>query len=117
MFKLTAILLATLFVAGTHGFLAAAVGGFSDRPELLEDATVKSLTVLAAEHLAVTQNLILSRVKVIRVQTQVVAGVNYKIDFTGEPANGISAKLTTCQALIYVRFDSSKTITQVQCSA
>jgi hypothetical protein len=117
MLKLTVVLLAALFIAATDGFITAAVGGYSDRPELLEDPTVVSLTMSAVEHLALTQDLVLKRVKITRVQTQIVAGVNYKIDFTGEPFNGRNLKLTTCQALIYVRFDSTKQIQKVQCSA
>lgn len=117
MFKLTVVLLAALFIATTQGFPAPPIGGYTDRPELLEDPRVVSLTMFAAEYMALTQNIILNRVKVIGVQTQVVAGVNYKIDFAGEPVSGIITERITCHALIYVKFDSTKQIQEVKCSA
>jgi len=113
MFKLVAVFVVALLVVAIHGFK---VGGYTDRPELLEDSNTKALVQYVAEHLALEQKLILDHLKVIRVQTQVVAGINYKLDFTAQPVNDIHGKITTCQAIIYVRFDSTRKITNAQCS-
>ncbi|CAF3322942.1 unnamed protein product [Rotaria sp. Silwood2] len=112
MFKLFAVFLGTMLVAVNCGLIP---GGYSDHPELLEDPHVKGLVSYAAEHLAVTQNIFLNHLKVIRVQTQVVAGINYKLDFTGENVNGGSGKVKTCQAVIYVRFDQTQQVTKIEC--
>jgi len=109
MLKLIAI---CMLVTISYGSL---LGGYRDRPELLEDRDVQSLVGYAAEHVATTQDLILHHFKVTRVQTQTVAGINYKIDFTAERTTVSTGKLVTCQAVIYVRFDSTKKITAVQC--
>ena len=115
MFKIAIILLATMLVAVSYG--AALPGGYTDRPDLIEDSSVKALASHVAEHLAVTQNLILDHLKVTRVQIQIVAGINYKLDFTAAPVNGIGGKIRTCHATIYVRFDSTQKITEAQCDA
>ena len=119
MFKLAVLLVAAMCIATSQGLFAGGVvggvGGFVDRPELIDDQTVQALTSFAAENLAITQNLILSKLKVISVQTQVVAGVNYQIDFKAEPVNGVSGQTTTCRVVIYVRFDSTKNILSSQC--
>jgi hypothetical protein len=115
MFKLAAVLLAIIFVAVSHGFIIGNVGGYIDRPDLIDDSFVQSLTSLAAEHLAIKENLILNHLKVTGVQTQVVAGLNYKIDFTAQPVNGISTSLKTCHTIIYVRFDKTTSVTEAKC--
>jgi hypothetical protein len=94
---------------------ASLLGGYSDRPELLEDENIQSLTNYVVEYLATTQDLILNNYRITRVQTQIVAGINYKIDFTAESIQGGNEKILTCQAIIYVRFDSTKKITKAQC--
>jgi hypothetical protein len=88
------------------------LGGYSDRPKLIEDTIVQSLTRYASEHIAATQNLVLDHIKITRVQTQVVAGINYKIDFNAQSSKG---KLMSCQTLIYVKPDLTTTITEGQC--
>ena len=113
MIKLAAAALLLLVVA-CHGFLGN-LGGYVDRPELINDQTTQALANYAAEHIATTQNLLLEHIKVIRVQTQLVNGVNYKINFTAEPVEGISGQTTTCEVVINVRFDSVKNIAQAQC--
>ena len=117
MSKLTVIVvLAALLVVASNGLITGRVGGYTDRPELVGDSNTKALVSYVAEHLALEQNLILDHLKVIRVQTQLVAGINYKLDFTAEPVNGLHGKITTCQAIIYVRFDSTRKITSAECS-
>lgn len=109
MLKLLAIFL-TITLAAVNGSMH--LGGYSDRPELLQDAKVQELAVYVSEHLATTQNLILDHIQMTGVQTQTVAGTNYKIEFT---AQSISPEPVTCEAVIYVRFDGTKTVTRAQC--
>jgi hypothetical protein len=103
-------LIIATFVIAVH--CSTLLGGYSDRPALKEDSIVQRLVSYTAEHLAATQNLILDHLKITRVQTQVVAGINYKIDFTGET---MYRGLMECQAVIFVRPDLSTTITEVEC--
>ncbi|CAF1198006.1 unnamed protein product [Rotaria sp. Silwood1] len=112
MFKIFAVILGTMLVAVNCGLLP---GGYSDHPELLHDSRVQALATYAAEYLAIKENIYLSHIKLTRVQTQVVAGMNYKLDFTAESISGGSGKLTTCQAIIYVRFDQTQKVTKVEC--
>lgn len=104
MLKLIAILLAITLTA-VNGSMR--LGGYSDHPELLHDAKVQGLISYVKEYLATTQNLILDDIEITRVQTQVVAGMNYKIEFTADSA--------TCEAVIYVRFDGTTKVTTAQC--
>ena len=104
MLKIAAILL--MLVVAHHG-LFGQVGGYEDRPELTTDSFTQNLARFAAE----AQNL-LGSFKITRVQTQIVNGVNYKIDFATEGTDG---PVTSCQVVINVRFDSEKTILQAQC--
>ena len=104
MLKLIAILLAITFTTINGGMN---FGGYTDRPELIHDIQVHRLVRYATEYLTSTQNLYLYDIKIERVQTQVVAGTNYKIDFSGGSV--------TCQAIIYVRFDGTTKLTSAQC--
>jgi hypothetical protein len=113
MFKLVAVLLMVVVVC--NGFITGNVGSYSDRPELLSDQTVQDLTSYAAGAMFMGPNPFLKNLKIIRVQTQLVEGTNYKIDFTGEPFHGVSGQKTTCQVVINVRYDSVKSILQSQC--
>ncbi len=109
MLKFIVLFLATILIAVN---CSTGLGGYSDRPQLIEDAIVQRLTRYASEHIATTQNLVLDHIKITRVQTQVVAGINYKIDFNAQSAKG---KLMSCQALIYVQPDLTTKITEGQC--
>jgi hypothetical protein len=115
MFKIAFVLVLTMCIAISQGFLTLPVGSYGERPELIKDQVVQALTSYAAEYLARTQNLVLKNLTVIRVQTQVVAGVNYKIDFKAQPVNGVDGQTTTCQVTINVRWDAMKNILQSQC--
>lgn len=110
MFKIGAILL--LLVAVSYG----QVGGYKDRPDLIDDQLIKDLTVYAAEEISQSNsNLYLKNLKVTGVQTQVVRGINYKIDFTAERVNGPTGSQTTCQVVVYVDLDGVKSLSQSQC--
>ena len=112
MFKLIGALL--LLVVACNGLLGN-LGGYIDRPELLNDSFTETLANYAAEYIEQTQNLILNNLKVIKVETQLVNGVNYKITFTAGPIEGVSGQTTKCEVVINVRFDSFKEIAQAQC--
>jgi hypothetical protein len=109
MLKLIVLFLATMLIAVN---CSTRLDGYSDRPKLIEDPIVQSLTRYASEHIAATQNLVLDNVKITRVQTQVITGINYKIDFNAKSAKG---KLMSCQALISVQPDLTTKITEGQC--
>ncbi len=109
MLKLVAIILVTMLISITYGTLP---GGYRDRPDLLGDENMKDLMSYTTEYLATTQNLILNEIQITRIQTQVVAGINYKINFTAKSTNGDDV---TCETVIYVRFDSTKKIISAQC--
>jgi len=99
-----------------NGFLLDGFfGDYLDRPDLLSDETVQDLTNYAVETMFMGSNPSLKNLEIVRVQTQIVRGENYKIDFTGEPVNGVSGQTTTCQVVINVGFNSVKSIVQSQC--
>ncbi len=109
MLKFIVLFLATILIAVN---CSTRLDGYSDRPKLIEDAIVQSLTRYASEHIATTQNLVLDHIKITRVQTQVVAGINYKIDFNAQSAKG---KLMSCQTVISVQPDLTTKIIEGQC--
>ncbi|CAF0776582.1 unnamed protein product [Didymodactylos carnosus] len=103
------ICLSILFIVTCNGM----PGGYKDRPELLNDPIIHSLTSFGVEKLFESQNLKLTNVKVTRVQTQLVAGTNYKIDFTAKSVR--TEAQTTCQMVIFVKLDGQRTLSQSQC--
>ncbi|CAF1123127.1 unnamed protein product [Adineta steineri] len=112
MFKVVAVFF--MLLVACHG-LSGINGGYQERPDLIEDKSVLLLTHFAAEYLSTSQNLLLENFRVVRVQTQLVNGMNYKIDFVAKPVNDISGEKTTCQVVIHVSFQSVKSILQSQC--
>lgn len=115
MMKLTVVLFATMLVAMTQGFLPINLGGYTNRPELVTDPMIAALTSFAAEKIAVAQNLFLTNLKVVRVQTQLVAGTNYKINFVAEPVEGVQGRTTACEIVIAVKFDFSRDLASFSC--
>jgi len=113
MFKLAVVIL--MVAVACNGFITDGLGSYSDHPELLSDKTVQDLTNYAVKTIFMGSNPFLKNLKIVRVQTQLVKGTNYKIDFIGEPVNGISGQKTTCQVVINVGLDSVQTILQSQC--
>lgn len=91
------------------------LGGYSDRPKLIDDSIVQGLVRYASQQIASSQNLILDHIKITRVQTQVVAGINYKIDFTAETGHDHQGKSVNCHTHIYVKPDLSTTINEAEC--
>jgi hypothetical protein len=109
MFKLAAVLL--MLVVACNGLFGNLPGGYVDRPELIKDPTVQALIQYVSESLSQPENA-LKPLETLRVQTQVVNGMNYKIDFTGELAKG---QTTICQVVINVRYDAVRSILQSSC--
>lgn len=112
MLKFFVIFLGSLLVAANCDLI---VGGYTNRPDLLEDKTVKELVSLATDHVATKDNVFLKNIKIIRVQTQVVAGTNYKINFSGEVNSDKGTITNKCQAIIYVNLESTRQVTSVKC--
>ncbi|UJR36240.1 hypothetical protein I4U23_028972 [Adineta vaga] len=113
MLRLAFVLL--MMIAAYHSsFGMMVLGGYSERPELIEDDTVVLLTHYAAGYLHTSENIRLKDLKIVRVQTQVVSGTNYKIDFIGEPIDGAGEK-TKCQVVIYLSWNLSKSISNAEC--
>ncbi len=110
MLKLIVIFLTIILI----GVNCTILGSYADRPELKQDRIIQGLVKYTSEHLATTKNLLLDNIKITRVQTQVVAGINYKIDFTGDSIK--SGKSVTCQAALFVQPDLSVKINQAQCN-
>ena len=83
MHKFAAALL--VLIIAFHGtFGQMMVGGYSDRPDLIQHDTTLLLTDLAVDYLLAAQNLKLTDLEITRLQIQVVSGTNYKINFTGD---------------------------------
>ncbi|CAF3392602.1 unnamed protein product [Rotaria socialis] len=107
MFK---ILIALSLLVVIQGQLA---GGFTDRPDLLNDATTRVMVQLSVSELAKTTNLAVSLIKVVKVATQVVNGINYRIDFIARPLS--SDAVLTCSTKIYQSFQGQRTVSSVGC--
>ncbi len=113
MFKLAVLFL--IAVAACNGSIIPNIGSYKDRPELLSDRTVQDLINNVADSLFMGPKPYLKNIQIVRVQTQLVHGTNYKIDFIGEPVNGNGGQKTTCQVVINVRLDAGNSILQSQC--
>jgi hypothetical protein len=111
MFKVAAVLL--MLVVASHGFLSqlGQVGSYVNRPELLNDPTVQALVKFASESLSKPENA-LKALYTTRVETQVVAGMNYRINFIAELAEG---KTTSCQVVIFVSLSAEQKMTEFKC--
>lgn len=107
MFKI--LLALSLFVA-IQGQL---VGGFMDRPDLLNSPMTDSMVKLAVKDLAQKSNLNVSPIKILEVATQVVNGINYRITFTARPYATIS--VLTCTTKIYQPFQGPESVSSAAC--
>ncbi|CAF0787389.1 unnamed protein product [Adineta steineri] len=109
MFKLLVVL---ALVAAIQGQLP---GGFTNRPELVDQESTGALVRLAVQELKDQQNLFVSPVKVLTVGTQVVAGMNYHIVFTARSFS--TAGVLTCTARVYQHFTGVQTVSSVACDS
>lgn len=108
MFKLIVAL--TLFVA-IQGQL---MGGFTDRPDLLQQPATQVMVRLATEELTKTQNLRVTPINVISVATQVVNGINYRVVFTARSLSALT--FYTCTAKVYQSFAGAQSVSSVVCA-
>ncbi|CAF0792177.1 unnamed protein product [Rotaria sp. Silwood1] len=107
MFKL--IIALSLFVA-IQGQL---VGGFTDRPDLIDSPITRNMIKLATNELKKSQNLDVSLLTVLSVATQVVNGVNYRIVFAARPYS--SDGLLICETKIYRQFNGEQSVSSIRC--
>lgn len=106
MFKII-IALSLLFVAQ-----AQLIGGFVNRPDLVSSDLAQSLVSMSVENLASSQNLRVFPLNIISVSTQLVNGINYRVEFVGRTS---SNTFTTCTLRAYQSFTSEPTISSVSC--
>ena len=112
MFKLVGILL--LVTVACNGLFTDLLSSYVDHPELVSDKTVMDLVTFAIEAMYTEINT-LENLVIERVQTQLVKGLNYKIDFTADLSKvGIDQKIS-CQVIIYVGIDGSKQLVHYEC--
>lgn len=88
-------------------------GGFTNRPDLINDAGTQVMVKLATSDLLQKQNLLITPVDVISVATQVVNGVNYRIIFTARQY--ASDMLLVCTTKIYKPFTGPQSVTTAHC--
>ncbi|CAF0942144.1 unnamed protein product [Didymodactylos carnosus] len=118
---LTAILFVAIGVCHGWPFVPPTIpnvlGGFIEQPDLTTDNLIISLTIWAARQLEEAQNLILKNINVIKVETQVVSGVNYKIRFETTPVlpDGTAARTIQCDAIIYLPLNGEQRLLEGQC--
>ncbi|CAF0827362.1 unnamed protein product [Adineta steineri] len=108
MFKLLVVL---SLIAAIQGQIA---GGFTDRPDLLEQSSTRSMIRLAVNDLQAKQNLLVSPIKVLSVATQVVNGINYRIVFTARSMG--SDSVLTCTSKVYQQFTGVQSVSSVNCA-
>jgi len=109
MLKLIVLFLATMLIVAN---CSNGLSDYADRPQLKDDTIVQNLARYASEQIAAAQNLVLDHIKITRVQTRVIAGIDYKIDFNAQTSKG---KLMSCQTLISVQPDLSTKIIEGRC--
>lgn len=107
MFK---ILIALSLFLAIQGQL---IGGYIDRPDLLESPVTNLMVKLAVTDLAQAQNLQVTNTHVINVATQVVNGVNFLVVFTAQKAD--TTNLLICTAKVYQPIEGQRSLTSVQC--
>lgn len=108
MFK---VLIAVALFAVIQGQLA---GGFTNRPDLINEVATSAMVRLAVKDLQAKQNLLVSPINIVNVATQVVAGINYLIVFNARSTS--SSTLYSCTAKIYQSFTGAQSVSSVSCA-
>lgn len=108
MLKLVVVL--ALFIT----IQAQLLGGFTDRPDLLDSALTRSMVKLAVTELANGQNIRASPMNIVSVSSQVVNGVNYRVVFTARSVT-TNAGLT-CTAKVFQQFSGAQSLSSVTCA-
>ncbi|CAF1170224.1 unnamed protein product [Adineta steineri] len=114
MFKLLVVL---SFIAVIQSQLDGgfpSLGGYSDHPELIEDVSTRALVRLVVSDLKVNQNLIVTPVKILSVQTQSMYGVTFKIGFTARSTSAPDG--LTCTAVVHSGLGDVQTVLSVDCA-
>lgn len=109
MFKILITL--SLFLVAIQGQL---VGGYIDRPDLLESPVTQLMVKLAVNDLAQAQNLQVTGTHVVNVATQLVNGVNFLVVFTAQKAD--TSDVLLCSAKFYQPIEGARSLTSVQCA-
>ena len=109
MFKILIAL--SLFLVAIQGQL---IGGYHERPDLVNSPTTRTMVKLAVTELAKTQNLEVSPIDVFSVATQVVNGINFRIVFSAHNAGADNALF--CTTTVYQRFTGQQSVTSVNCA-
>jgi hypothetical protein len=108
MFK---ILIALFLLVAIQG---RSLGGFSDRPDLIDSPITKVMVELSVNHLANSENkLRVVRIDVLHVSRQIVNGKNYYIVFTAHPSS--SDNVLVCTAKVYEPRQGEISVTSVEC--
>ncbi|CAF1133046.1 unnamed protein product [Adineta ricciae] len=107
MFKLLVAL--SLFVA-----IQGQVGGFTDRPDLLNASETTAMVRLAVNNIKDKQNLLVSPINVVSVATQLVNGINYRIVFTARSPSATG--FLTCTAKVYQSFAGAQSVSSATCA-
>ncbi|CAF0741691.1 unnamed protein product [Didymodactylos carnosus] len=107
MFKL--IVLAVLFTMG----YSQLTGGYTNRPDLIHSTLAAQFVKLAKSKIEGENNLYLVNDKVTHVETQVVAGINYKITFTADSL--LTSSSVICTAVVYQNFSGAQKLTSTEC--
>jgi hypothetical protein len=107
MFKLLIAL--SLFLAIQGG----PIGGFIDRPELIESAATQEMLQLAVAELAKTENLDITPVHVFSVSSQLVNGVNFRIFFLARQSESMDELI--CSTKIYQTTTGARSVSSVKC--
>ena len=98
----------SLFIA-----IQAQMGGFQDRPDLIQDPKTVSMVKSAVADLESSQNFRIIPHGVVSVATQVVNGINYRIVFSARlPAtNGV----VYCTTQFYETLSGEQSLSSVSC--
>jgi hypothetical protein len=107
MFKLLVAL--SLLVA-----IQGQLGGFINRLDLVDSEITQPMIKMAIQKLSATENVQVSLVKVVDVATQIVNGINYRINFIGRSLS--TNTFVTCATQIYQPFNGPESVTSVKCA-
>jgi hypothetical protein len=88
-------------------------GGYTSHPELVKSAVTRNMVKLAVIELARTENVLVTPIDVVSVETQVVNGQNFRIIFTaGENSSG---DVRLCTSVIYQSFNGAQSVSHIKC--
>ncbi|CAF1074414.1 unnamed protein product [Adineta steineri] len=87
-------------------------GGYGDRPELVEDVSTRAMVRLAVLDLK-SKNIVITPIKVLKVQTQSMMGTNFKIVFTARATSAPDG--LTCTTIVYEHWSLTQSVTSVEC--